>query len=362
MLRIASLSVLLLGLLSLPASAQEWAEKMFNKLEHDFGTVARGADTVYKFEITNLYKQKMKITGVTSSCGCTSPTIENATVGTHQKAYIVAKFNTRTFVGRHGATLTVSFAAPYSARVQVRVHGNIRSDVVFSPGSVNFGSVDEGQAKAHMVKVTYQGRRDWKIVDVTNDNDYFEVELDEVERRSGKVAYDLLVRLKDNVPAGYLKDELTVVTNDQRADNQRIPLYVEGRVTPEISVTPEILVLGDMLTGEEVSKKIIVRGKKPFRILNVQCEDDCFTFETSDQAKTIHFVNLKYSPMGYSGVRKTPIQITTDAISRPVSIMVTANVTDAGTESSPASESQVETGDKSSDADAAAQVAEAASS
>ena len=29
--------------------AQEWAEKMFNKLEHDFGTVARGAETVFRF-------------------------------------------------------------------------------------------------------------------------------------------------------------------------------------------------------------------------------------------------------------------------------------------------------------------------
>ena len=137
--------------------AQEWAEKMFSKLDHDFGTVARGADTVYRFEITNLYKQDMHITGVRSSCGCTSPTIENPIIKTHEKAYIVARFNTRTHVGQKGATLTVTFGAPYSAEVQLHVHGNIRSDVVFNPGAIEFGEVNEGEPKEQ--KVTVRVRR-----------------------------------------------------------------------------------------------------------------------------------------------------------------------------------------------------------
>ena len=64
-----------------------------------------------------------------------------------------------------------------------------------------------------------------------------------------------MVRLSDNLPAGYVKDQITVVTNDGLADTQRIPLIVEGRVVPEISVTPEALVLGDVPTGETVTKR-----------------------------------------------------------------------------------------------------------
>ena len=51
---------------------------MFSVTDHNFGTVARGADTVFKFEVTNPYKQDMILTGVRSSCGCTSPTLETA--------------------------------------------------------------------------------------------------------------------------------------------------------------------------------------------------------------------------------------------------------------------------------------------
>lgn len=308
-------------------SAQDWAEKMFNKREHNFGTVARGADTVYRFEITNLYKQPMHITGVRSSCGCTTPTIENPKINTYEKAYIVAKFNTRTFTGYHGATLTVSLGAPYRAEVQVRVHGNIRGDVVFSPGAVQFGDIDEGSAPERTLTVTYAGRNSWRIVDVTNDNDQFEVELNELTRSSRKVSYNLLVRLKDDVPAGFIKDQITVVTNDPRADSQRIPLFIEGKVVPEISVTPEKLVLGDVATGATVTKRVVVRGKNPFRILDVVCEDDSFTFKKQDEPKTLHLLEITFRPNASIGETRVPIQVLTDrGNKRGTAIEVTANV------------------------------------
>ncbi len=326
--------LLLVGLFTAPAAAQDWAEKMFNKTEHDFGTVARGADTVFRFEVTNLYKQTMKITGVRSSCGCTTPTVENGTIATHEKGYIVAKFNTRTFVGRHGATLTVSFAPPYSAEVQVRVHGNIRGDVVFQPGSVAFGNVDEGVPLEQRVVVTYAGRENWKILDVTNDNDHFEVELDEFARGGGKVSYGLLVRLKDNVPAGYLKDQLTVVTNDPRAESQRFPLFVEGRIVPEFSVTPENLVLGNVVAGKPVTRKIVVRGKKPFRIADVNCGDNCFTFKTDNDSKAVHLVELTYIPPNKSGAVQVPVRIKTDrGENRGATILVSATVEEVAADS-----------------------------
>ena len=309
-------------------SAQEWAEKMFNKREHDFGTVARGAKTVYRFEITNIYKQPMNITGVRSSCGCTSPTIENSTIKTYEKAYVVAKFNTHTtFLGRHGATLTVTFGPPYQAEVQVRVHGNIRSDVVFSPGSLQFGDVDQGAPMEKMLSVNYAGRDSWQIVDVTNDNNNFEVELQETARGRGKVSYELLVRLREGVPPGFIKDQLTVITNDQILEKQRIPLFVEGRIVPEFTVTPATLVLGDVEPGKPITRKVVVRSKKPFRILEVNCEDDCFTFQSSEQSKTVHLVEIKYEPDDQPGKIKVPVQIKTDrGEDRGTSLSVSATV------------------------------------
>jgi hypothetical protein len=312
------------------AACQEWAQKMFNKTEHDFGTVARGADTVYRFEITNLYKQDMHITGVRSSCGCTSPTVENDTIKTHEKAYIVARFNTRTFVGQKGATLTVTFGAPYFAEVQLHVHGNIRSDVVFNPGSVEFGEVNEGAAAEQRVTVEYAGRGDWEIADVTNENDNFAVELIETARSAGRVSYTLAVKLKAGLPAGYVKDQLTVVTNDSRPENRRIPWFVNAHVRPEFSVTPELLVLGELEPGKETTKRIVVRGREPFKITDVVCgegEEDCFEFSTDQDMRAIHFVQVKFRAGEEPGKLQTPIRILTDrGENRGATLMASATV------------------------------------
>lgn len=313
MFRTTVLTVVALGsLLSGNLAAQEWAEKMFKTVDHDFGTVARGADTVYKFEVTNLYKQDMKITGVRSSCGCTSPSVEHGDLKTHEKGYIVARFNTRTHVGQRSATLTVTFAAPYAAEVQLHVHGNIRGDVVFNPGAVEFGDIAGAAPKEQVVTVEYAGRDDWQITDVTNDNDNFEVELKEAQRGAGRVSYKLLVRLKPGVPVGYVKDQLTVVTNDNRAENQRIPLFVSGRVKPEFSVTPEQLVLGELETGKQLTKKIIVRSVEPFKIINVTCGEDCFDFKTDQESRAVHFVDVTFRAGEAPGKLQTPIHIVTD--------------------------------------------------
>lgn len=327
-----------------PLAAQTWAEKMFNTREHDFGTVARGADTEYRFEITNLYKQDMNIVGVRSSCGCTSPSVENPIIKTYEKAYIVAKFNTREKIGRQGATLTVTFGAPYAAEVQLRVHGNIRSDVVFTPGAISFGDVDQGQPHEKQVLVSYAGRSNWEIVDVLNDNDNFEVELSESERVGGRVAYRLLVRLKDSVAAGRLKDQLTIVTNDVASDSQRIPLYVDAHVRPEISVTPENLVLDDLAPGEEITKRIIVRGREPFRIVTVDCGNDCLEFKTDDQSRPVHFVEVTFRAGENAGQIRTPIYIKTDrGENRGATCILLANVTEPTASAAPEGEGPART-------------------
>lgn len=305
-------SALFASMLSVAADAQEWPKKMFETLDHDFGTVARGSDTVYKFEVTNKFVEDIHISGVRSSCGCTTPSVENDLIKTYEKAYIVAKFNTRTFTGYHSATLTVTIDKPYPAQVQVRVHGYIRGDVVFEPGGINFGTVDQGATQEKKVSVRYAGHSGWEIKDVVAANessDYYEVELQESYRQGGSARYDLMVRLKDTAPAGYLKDQLTLVTND--GNNPRIPIDIEGRVMPEISVMPVDWVLGDITAGEQATKKLIVRGKTPFSITKIDC-DESFDCQFDPKTATTHVVSVTFTAGDRDGRLKKPITIHTD--------------------------------------------------
>src|SRR3954453_11471618 len=214
------IAAVIVALLASPCFAEAWVSKMFTETKHDFGTVARGADTSHKFAIKNIYKQDIELLSVRSSCGCTSPTIEKKILRTSEVGYVTAVFNTRTFTGIHGATLTVEVRWNDNGNwlhgeTQLRVDGNIRGDIVFTPGAVKFDSVDQGSKAEQKVEVTYAGRSNWKIVDVRGASDGVEVELTQTQRYSGRVAYDVLVRIKDTAAAGYFNDQLVLVTNDE---------------------------------------------------------------------------------------------------------------------------------------------------
>jgi hypothetical protein len=276
------------------AAGQDWARKMFEITNHEFGTVGRGTKQEFAFAFTNNYKEDVHVASVRSSCGCTTPHVTKDLLKTHEKAEIVTVYNTKSFLGAKSATITVVFDQPYYAEVQLTVTGYIRSDVVFSPGSVDFGEVSPGNEAQVAVEVAYAGRDDWQIVDVRSANRNFEVELDETERSSGRVNYKMVVHLKTSAPPGYLQDQLTIVTND--ANSKTISLPVEGQVTSPLSVSPSSLFLGILTPGQTVKKNLVVRGAKPFKITGLQCADARFTLPSpAAESKTLHFIPVEFT-------------------------------------------------------------------
>ena len=132
---------------ALPAAAQQWAQKMFSATKHDFGPVARGSKAEFEFQVENVFKEDIHIAAVRSSCGCTSPSVTHDTLKTYEKGAIVAKLNTASFLGHRSATITVVIDKPYYAEVQLQVSGFIRSDVVFEPGLINFGQLEQARRR-----------------------------------------------------------------------------------------------------------------------------------------------------------------------------------------------------------------------
>jgi hypothetical protein len=272
--------------------AQEWATKMFNTVTHDFKSVAAGAKAEYRFQIKNLYEEDVHVKSVRSSCGCTTPLIVKPDLKTFEVGEIVAEFNTKSFIGHKEATITVVFDKPFYAEVPLRISGFIRSDVVFQPGAVDFGTVDVGSSTEKRVAVNYAGRSDWSVLHAKVPEG-LETELVETARGNGQVTYELLVRLSKNMPAGYIQDQILLVTNDAR--NREIPLDVAGRVVSEIVVNPSSLFMGVVQPGQQVTKQLIVRGKRPFKIIGVKCDDASFEIAVNNQSKALHRLPIVFT-------------------------------------------------------------------
>ncbi len=304
--------IVLLGtaLLAVPASAQEWAEKMFSVTSHNFGTVAKGSKTEFRFIYRNLYEEDVHVSSVRTSCGCTQPAITKKLIETHETGEIVASFNTRTFLGQHGATLTVTFDQPFYAEVQLRVAGNIRGDVTFEPASVNLGNVDLGRGAEQVVRVTHMGSTPWEITDVRSANVNFEVLLSQPQHTGSQSAYDLTLRLKPDAPAGYINDQLILVTDDPRAS--QIPMDVEGRVVAEVTVSPQLLALGNVLPGGSVTKNIVVRANRPFCVTGIVCNDGCLSCPAKETPAKVHILPVTFQAGDVGGQVERELTITTD--------------------------------------------------
>lgn len=307
-----------------PAPAQEWARKMFQESSYNFGTVARGAKTEHRFVFKNLYRDDLHVASVRASCGCTTPLVSKDTLKTWEQGEIIAHFNTDRFLGKRGATLTVVFDRPQWAEVQLRVDGVIRSDVVVNPGEVDLGTGDQGSPRVGRATVDYNGPRDWRILAAKSDNPFVQVTATETSRQPNRIVYDLQVQLSEQAPAGYVNGQVTLETNDPEA--KQIPVAVQGRILPQVSVSPNILSFGTVAAGKQATKQVVVRAKEPFRIPAIRCDDPELACAVPSDAKPMHLVGITFTAPATPGRLTRKILIETDLRGTTVELTVLADV------------------------------------
>lgn len=278
---------------ALPAN---WITQMIAPTErvHDFGTVARAAKTEHTFFIKNVTQKPIHLSSIRASCGCTTPTIVTKWIQPGQTGQIHAKFNTGSFTGQKQATLTVSIAQPVFTEIQLTVRGYIRSDVVVNPSEFAFGQVPEGERKVVEATIDYAGRGDWRIEDIRSELPFVKADFEELSRSGGRVKYRVVVGLDDSAPAGAIANQLTLVTNDRRL--RTVPVSISGEVQPEIQISPQALALGEIIKGKTIQQRLVVKGQKPFKILDITSNEAEVRYTPTSNAKAAHLINLTISP------------------------------------------------------------------
>ena len=220
---------------------------------------------------------------------------------------------------------------PFYATVQLQVKGNIRTDIIFQPGVVNFGSIFSGNAVEKEVNFTYQGRSNWQVTQLKSTNKDVSAELTEISRNAGQVKYRLKVKLAPDASTGYINDRIILVSNE--GVNREIPVMVQGIVKQGITVNPSKLIVGNLAPGQEVTKKIVLRAESPFSIKEITCPNDQYSFHFQQnrsigQSGNIQIVTVSYkAPDDTTGRLFTDtIRIVTDAQQAPLELQTYAKV------------------------------------
>jgi hypothetical protein len=303
-----------------------WAAKMFpGGLNHDFGSVPRGAQLFYQFKVKNIYAVPMEITEVKSGCGCVSAEAASTTLAPRGTTTIDVRMDAARFTGHKSVRIRVTVGPKFVSTAELVVSATSRADIVFNPGEVNFGTVVAGKTPSATLDVEYAGALPWKVTGVVTKGTPFDVKLEEWYRRPGQVGYRVHVTLKADALPGALKKDFFLKTNDPATP--LVPVLVEGYVQSPLVVVPATLRLGEVPAGKALKRRVVVRGSKPFRITKVEGTGDGITLESppADKPTLVQTLTFRCN-LASRGDFQRVIKIQTDLQSAPVAVTIGGTV------------------------------------
>ena len=325
-MRTGLLALTLMATCASAAPAQGWAEKMFKDgiLVHDFGTVPHGAQLYHRFTVTNIYAVRMEITQIVPSCGCVTATPVKRVLEPRETTTIEIQMDARKFTGVKKVNIRVTVGPDFVSIAELLITANSRADIVFNPGQVTFGTVALGQTPSATVDVEYAGKMAWEVSEATTPKEApFAAEVKEIYRRPGQVGYQVKVTLKPDAAPGPFKEFVYLKTNDPNA--ALVPVLVDGSVQSPLTVAPAVLSLGAVKTGEALTRRVVVRGNKPFLVLGIDgAPGVTLGSEPSATANAVQTVTLQVNPEK-AGAFKHEVKIKTDLQETPVVVVVEGN-------------------------------------
>jgi hypothetical protein len=279
------------------ARAAGWADALFSERGHDFGPVARGVKVRHSFALTNRLNESITILNIRASCGCTSGKASATTIAPGQTATIDAEMDTRNFTAKKATTLYVSLvtASGQEAEVRLAVTSLILSDIVLNPGTIDFGSVAKGQSLQKTLTIERIASPQWEVTRMLSACKAIDALIVETSRSPVSVTYQLTVTLKPEAPAGILRDEIQIVTNDP--ETPRIVVQLNGQIRGDLTAYPSVLALGKVTSAAGVQGRYMVRGTKPFRIVSIEGNGDGFKLAAANSEPTpMHMLSITYNP------------------------------------------------------------------
>jgi len=283
--------------------AQSWADQLVEPKKIDFGVIATGSESVRQIMIKNTTNTSVHISGTAPGCQCVIPGIPSQSLlQPGEVATLEVRMNTRSFKQQRDTYLTISFDAPQLASVRVPVTAYIRTDVVFTPGKIDFGSKELGVGGEVICKIAYAGRPDWKILDIKYTNKNLNAVLKEVARNpgAGTADFELTMTLSPDASAGKIREIVTIVTDDAASPN--VPLMVEGIVKSDITLANDSLSLGALKPGEIKTVQVVVQGTKPFAVAGIDCPkmQGSINAKFDEVEKKLQIIKLEFTAPGNS--------------------------------------------------------------
>jgi Protein of unknown function (DUF1573)/Flagellar-associated PapD-like len=233
---------------------------------YDFGSAPEGMMVTHTFTIKNTGKGYLDISGVKTSCGCTTGSPSKMHVAPGETSDIAVSFDTHFQKGHQVRTITAFTNDPDNPQVAMTMQGIVKKQAEAVPGEVAFGDVKKGteETKELLINDLNPQRGSFSVGPVSNSNSSIAVVQE--KRPDGKPGALLKVSLLKTMPTGPFDDSIKIVTN-------RVPLQVDvfGNVTGDLNVDPAQVSFGLVPHGADIVRifKLSNQGPHPVKVLDV---------------------------------------------------------------------------------------------
>jgi len=221
--------VVLAGLLGGASPAWAGAADLFPEKVKDFGVSPRGTILVHYFRFTNTTGQPLQIGQPRVSCGCVSAYILKNQIAPGETTAVIAQMDTRRIPTPNtvkSVTVYVPFYSPTSEEVSLRVQTVCRDDLIMSPDTLAFGTVEKGKGAKATTKVTLTSDPSWQVTEAKSSGGYVKVEFKQESRAGSQVTYEVTATLDKECPAGNWTSDVFLTTNNPGIPKLRIPVTV----------------------------------------------------------------------------------------------------------------------------------------
>lgn len=270
-----------LALVPWPVHAEDvvltWAEKMFAERAYDFGSPLVGAEASHSIKISNLYKETVTISEVSSTSPdirarvsrTTLPSAETAQLDLSLDAAALGKSNGAivtlklTFDGVNFKTVTVPVKASPPAGIAVappirniQAGGNW-AEKMFSELKYDFVSVARGAEAKHVIEITNLYKEDVTLSNLASSCGCITTQLDNFLIKSKQTAQ--LVIVLDTVRFSKRRDvTVSLSATFDQLNFKQIRIPITAYIRSDVVFDPGSVHFGVVAPGEEAERRVRV--------------------------------------------------------------------------------------------------------
>ena len=259
---------------------------------------SNGGEVTKEVSLSNSGTQTLKLKVEKTSCGCTGAILSAELLAPGQTATLTIKMQVSGW-GTKTETVTLSTNDPKQPQPVITLQAKMPATVVPNPARLMM-QTQEGEATQRFLSLLLPDKA--TVTQISTRNAYVRAKTLDSHPIDGGTLQRIEVMVGADAAAGELKDELTIELKD--APVPQIGVAVEGFITPDISVEPHQIFLGQVPQGTTLRKIVVVQShaKRPFSVAKIETTRQGVSGKADPRVvAAAHAVEIDVTAQGVSG-------------------------------------------------------------